>query len=800
MKEVTHRLKNEDYHPKSIEEKWMRIWEEERIYQPNLETAKKPFYNLMMFPYPSAEGLHVGNTYAFTGADIFARFKRMQGFDVFEPIGLDGFGIHSENYAIKIGRTPQEHAKISQQNFYKQLHRIGNSFDWKHKLETYDPKYYKWTQWLFIQLFKTGLAYRKKAPVNYCPSCKTVLADEQVIDGKCERCGSIIEKRNLEQWFFRITKYANRLLNNIDNLSWSEKVKIAQKNWIGKSQGAKIKFALPKGIHLEIFTTRPDTLYGVTFLVVAPEHPIVKTIIDQNIKNTIKTLLDSQENLDKTGNKEKTGVYSGINATHPLTGEKIPIWIADYVLMSYGTGAIMGVPGHDKRDLDFAKKYNLSIKKVLEKDNDTDESVLINSSDWNGLQMPKDMEKVLSDIKRRKIGEPESTFHLRDWLISRQRYWGPPIPMIHCDRCGWQPVAESDLPVLLPELDDWKPTGGGKGPLAKLTSWISVRCPSCKGRAKRETDVSDSFLDSSWYFFRYTSINFTENIFDPLIINKWLPVNIYIGGAEHSVLHLLYARFITMVLYDKKLIQFEEPFTSFYAHGLVIKDGSKMSKSKGNVIVPDEYIDKYGSDTLRCYLMFLGPFNQGGDFRDSGIEGMHRFLKRVWLLGINTDNQSGMDEKRLRKMHKTIKRITDDLTNLRYNTAIATLMDYYNFLSNLEEVCFDEMKIFIKLLAPFAPFLTEELWQMLHLNTNKFSSVHSLPWPTYEKKYLEEKNVTIVVQVNGKARDILIVSINMVEEDLVKMAQEGKAAKFILGKKVKRTLYIPKKVINFVID
>ncbi|MEK7534456.1 MAG: leucine--tRNA ligase [Patescibacteria group bacterium] len=908
MKIKKPELKIPQYQPNKIEEKWQKIWERNAIYSPNLDTAKKPFYNLMMFPYPSAEGMHVGNMYAFTGADVYGRFMRMQGFDVFEPIGLDGFGIHSENYAIKVGRHPKEQAKVSEWNFYRQLHATGNGFDWIRRLETYDPKYYKWTQWLFIQLFKAGLAYRKKAPVSFCPSCKTVLADEQVIKklktttqksqldeeiAVCERCGTGVEKRELEQWFLKITNYANRLLTNLAKLDWSEKVKIAQRQWIGKSEGARISFPVilrersdredPIGISrsarndnqhkIEVFTTRHDTLYGATFLVLSPEHPIVASLLNSKFKIQNSKLDELKRYVDKAKKKteqeriaegkEKTGIFSGLYGINPVNNEKIPIWIADYVLMGYGTGAIMAVPGHDSRDYEFAKHYKLTIKNVIARSettkqsqsakiatlpsvarNDkkevevyTGEGTIVNSNKWNGWKTPQDVGKVITWLENKGLGEREVTYHLRDWLISRQRYWGPPIPMIYCKRCKWQPVPEDGLPVLLPDVKNWKPTGTGKSPLASVESFVNATCPNCKGKAKRETDVSDTFLDSAWYFFRYTSNDIESSAFDIKRVKKWLPVAIYIGGAEHSVLHLLYSRFITMALYDLGFISFEEPFSRFYAHGLLIKEGAKMSKSKGNVVTPDEYIKKYGADTLRCYLMFLGPFDGGGDFYDTGVEGMHRFIKRLWRL-INqfpiSNFQFPISDERRKFMNKTIKKVTEDIEALRYNTAIAAMMEWYNYL-NLElrtknsELTKEEAETFLKLLAPFAPHVTEELYHNVILSVSEGSlanaspvsvgdsssvsrqtqnnikdiSIHAQPWPKFDPKFLEESKTTIVVQVNGKVRDTIIIQNsefriqNLIEK---KAKQSERVKKYIEGKLIKKVVYVEGKVINFVTE
>ncbi len=835
-----------------IEPKWQRIWQEGGIYQPDLETAKKNYYNLMMFPYPSAEGLHVGNMYAMTGADLYGRFQRMRGHDVVEPIGLDGFGIHSENYALKVGRHPMEQAKISEENFYSQMLLIGNSFAWNRRIETYDSEYYKWTQWIFTELFKAGLAYRQKSPVNFCPHCKTVVADEQVIDGKCERCGTVVEKQDLEQWFFKITDYAEQLLNNLEKLDWSEKVKIAQKNWIGKSEGAKITFRIKNyESRIKVFTTRPDTLYGATFLVVSPEHELVaklltKELRTENLEQVRKYVehvcVTSEE--ERRESKEKTGVFSGLYALNPVTRKEIPIWIADYVLMGYGTGAIMAVPAHDERDFEFAKKQGLPIVQVIASEEELDiekeafvgEGKIMNSQEWNGWKMPKEIGKVINWLEKKEIGKRETTYHLRDWLISRQRYWGPPIPMIYCEDCakqgkswftnetknkeqrtnnnknnkvhspawdaaGWYPVEEKDLPVKLPFVKNYKPLGTGKAPLASYPEFYETTCPHCGRKARRETDVSDTFLDSAWYFFRYTSTERDDVAFDRQIVKKWLPVNMYIGGAEHAVLHLLYARFMTMFFKDRGLISFDEPFTRFYAHGLIIKDGAKMSKSKGNVIVPDTYIKKFGADSLRSYLMFLGPFNEGGDFRDSGIEGMHKFLKRVWTMFQQTKNQelSTKNDQAIRMMHKTIKGVTEDMQQLRYNTALAKLMTYYNFLYKKGSIEKQEAITFLKLFAPFAPHLAEELWERL----GEQYSIHTSSWPVYDTSLTQEERIPIVVQINGKLRDTLEIEKENVQnqKSIEALARESeKVQRYLTLGTVKRVIYVPGRILNFVME
>jgi leucyl-tRNA synthetase len=990
--------KNE-YDHRKVEVKWRREWEKTGIYEPNFAKASrgKPFYNLMMFPYPSAEGLHVGNMYAFTGADVYGRFQRMQGKDVFEPIGLDGFGIHSENYSIKIGKHPSEQAKVSQKRFYGQLKTIGNGFSWKNTLETYDPEYYRWTQWIFLQMFKHGLAVRKKSWVNWCPNCKTVLADEQVEGGVCERCKNITTRKETKQWFFRITEYSDRLLDNIEKIDWPERIKIAQRNWIGRSAGAEVGWEISskrlKEKKITTFTTRLDTLFGATFLVLSPEHPLVGELaVGKKVMNYVSKALLKTEQQRKEGEKEKTGVDTGYKVKHPLTGESIPIWIADFVLMEYGTGAIMGVPAHDLRDYEFAKKFKLPIKPVIlsingqvksylmgaerisndeleelgavifertkeghrkilipkasvkkyeklveekispgfwneylgketkfifkEKDssihkmtltpgneefidklavrfnkeergresvwkwlseNDwykdvlihTEYGILINSGDFNGLSSEEAQGKILLALKEKGLGRKKTTYHLRDWLISRQRYWGPPIPMLECKECGWQPVPEEDLPVELPYIKDYKPTGDGKSPLDKAPiSWLTTECPGCGGKAKRETDVSDTFLDSAWYFLAYPNLRTKEwggpttavrdararraqddasdlmsvsdtssgginGPFNKSITRRWLPVDAYVGGAEHAVLHLLYSRFVTMALHDWGYLEFEEPFPFLFSHGLIIKDGAKMSKSRGNTVIPDEYISKYGSDTLRTYLMFLGRYDLGGDFRDSGIAGMKRFLNRIWRLyqeNLKLKTKDS-DKKLLRLLHRTIKKVTEDIEKFKYNTAIAAMMEFVNEwegvlrlsgslqrstsaqddkagLVNVPALSNEDKIKFLKLLAPFAPHMSEEIYQSLlnsKLKTKDrevFESIHTELWPGWDEKLVKLDEVEIPIQINGKLRGTVVVSFDKAKEKdgVIKLAKkQERVAKYLKGKKIRKTVWVPGRLLNFVV-
>ncbi len=891
------------YPASEIESKWQKAWSDKKTDVADIENAKKPFYNLMMFPYPSAEGLHVGNMYAFTGADIYGRFKKMQGFDVFEPIGLDGFGIHSENYALKVGKHPVEQAKRSEKNFYRQLSLIGCMYDWSRTIETYDPHYYRWTQWLFTAMFRHGLAYRSKAEVNWCPSCKTVLADEQVIDEKCERCGNLVIKKALEQWFFRITAYAGKLLENISSLRWSEKVLIAQKNWIGKKEGINITYPVvdDNGKHIgevTCFTTRPDTNYGATFVVLAPEHPFISSVlgvlkkkkadvIRQYITTTTKI---SQQDRIAQGRK-KTGVAAGLYCLNQLTGYKMPLFISDFVVMGVGTGAVVGVPGHDLRDFEFAQVMKIPVMRVVVgPDGDTSDIVrpeqvqeengaMINSRFLDGMPIMAAIGAMMDHLEKKGWGTRITTYHLRDWLISRQRYWGPPIPMIYCAACakegkswfttkeaksmpgparnashsdagGWYPVPEKDLPVELPMIDDYKPGDDGVAPLAKHKEFYETTCPGCGGKAVRETDVSDTFLDSSWYFLRYPSLrakSADEVQFDPKITKKWLPVTMYIGGAEHSVLHLLYSRFVTMALKDWGHLEFEEPFPNFFAHGLVIKDGAKMSKSKGNVVNPDEYIKLYGTDALRMYLMFMGPFSEGGDFRDSGMEGMARWVGRIWRIAISSLESSATGEasdKLKKTLHKTMKKVGEDTDKRRYNTAIAAMMEFTNLVSDEARLQATErppvtrgealragsddgqggslpismLKEFLLILAPYAPHLTEELWQRCtnydlgltnknnhksyFINRKSFESIHQQSWPLYDPALLVEKAITVVVQVNGKLRDTLeidIVSASNKEKVEANARSSEKVKKCIAGQSIRRIIFVPAQLINFVL-
>ncbi|MCE2953049.1 MAG: leucine--tRNA ligase [Gemmatimonas sp.] len=801
------------YVPATVESKWQQRWAERGTNTAHLENPTRPFYALMMFPYPSAEGLHVGNLFAFTGSDISARFHRLMGHDVFQPLGFDAFGIHSENYALKIGAHPMELTPKNVANFTRQLGRAGFMVDWNQKVDTSRPDYYKWTQWVFLQLHKQGLAYKKAAAVNWCPSCKTVLANEQVEDGQCERCGTTVEQRFLEQWFFKISEYAPRLLANLDWLDWSAITKQAQRNWIGKSEGAQLTFALAgHDERVTVFTTRADTIYGATYLVLAPEHPLVATLTRDMQRDAVRAYQEAtkkQDLISRKSTKDKTGVFTGAYAVNPATGQQIPVWIADYVLMEYGTGAIMAVPGHDERDFEFAQRFTLPIVRVVAGPDDQadtplgdaaytddDHGRLVNSGAFDGLPVQDARRAVTAWLAEQGHATPVTNYRLHDWCISRQRYWGPPIPIIYCDDCGAVPVPEDQLPVELPFIADFKPDDSGISPLARHEEWYRVPCPTCGRPARRETDVSDTFLDSAWYFLRYPSATRDDVPFDRERTTTWLPVNSYIGGNEHAVLHLLYSRFITMVMKDGGHIDFEEPFTRFRAHGMIIREGAKMSKSKGNVINPDVYMEEWGADAFRMYLMFLGPYEEGGDFRDQGISGVRRFLDRLWASARDASGEGTPDVEVRRKLHRTIKKVGEDTANLGYNTAIAAMMEYLNAVRRGERTPHrDEVRPLVQLAAPFAPHLAEECWEALGHSTSVFDG----GWPTYDPALLVDDEVDLVVQVNGKVRGKLRVPAAIGQAEALALARADEAvAKFVTGEP-KKVVFVPKRLLNLVV-
>src|SRR3990167_3356245 len=827
-----------NFDSKLIESKWRKTWKDKKTYEIDIQNAKNPFYNLWMFPYPSGARMHVGHAYASTGSDIVGRFQRMHGKDVLQPMGFDAFGIHGENYAIKVGEHPWTLMEDLCNRFRdEQFDAIGNGYDWSKEVRTYWPDYYKWTQWIFVQLFKHGLAERKKANVNWCTSCKTVLADEQVIAGKCERCHSDVQQKDLEQWFFKITKFADKLLGNLDHIDWSKKVVEAQRNWIGKSEGAEVTFKIDQSDkEVKVFTTRIDTIFGATYLVLAPEHPLVKELTSVENKKAVEEYVDESKkkpDIERTsGEKDKTGVFTGSYATNPANNKKVPVWVADYVLMGYGTGAIMAVPAHDERDFAFSSKYQIEMIEVIKSTFDngslsnSEHGEIINSDYLNGLNSLSDKSKVI-EILSEKIGAKGTiTYKLRDWLISRQRYWSAPIPMIHCEKCGWVAVPEDQLPVELPYVEDWKPIGDGRGPLANIPEFVNTKCPTCGGDAERETDTIDNFLDSAWYFFRYPFVNRKDVAFpgtgitgaDDSLPNseafkKWLPVNLYIGGPEHSVLHLMYTRFLTMAFKEMGFIDFDEPFVKFFAHGHITKDGKKMSKSLGNIVNPDEYIDSMGADAFRMYLMFIGPFDHGGDFSDNGVLGIERFLQRSVDFFVNAEKSQAYKSTKnaLKALHKTIKGVTEDLNDFKFNTSLAKMMELINVLVKQEEKLskVDSLK-FLKLLAPFGPFISEEIYQTTFLGNGKFNenssivsdnftTIHIQSWPEHDENLIKEDLIDVAVQVNGKVKGILsAISVDMPESEIIEMSK-NLVAKVISDKEVKKAIYIKGRLVSIAI-
>ena len=801
----------DSYDCREVEEKWAGIWRRENSFAVDLEKAERPYYNLMMFPYPSAEGLHIGNLFAFVGSDVHGRFRRAQGYDVFEPFGFDAFGIHSENYALKTGTHPARLVPRNVANFRRQLERIGGRFNWECEVNSTDPGYYRWTQWIFVKLFEAGLVYQREAPVNWCPSCRTVLADEQAAGGECERCGSEVEPRAMRQWFARITAYAQRLLDDLDWIDWSAITRNAQQRWIGRSEGAEVVFPVDGTDEpISVFTTRPDTLWGATYLVLAPEHPLVEQIAAPEQKAALEEYArqaarKSAVERQVTG-LEKTGVPTGAWAVNPANGERIPVWVADYVLMGYGTGAIMAVPAHDERDFAFAREFGLPVVEVVSPDGTrrtlteayTGEGVLVDSGPFTGIDSGRAIGEVAAWLEERGMGKPAVTYRLRDWCISRQRYWGPPIPVIHCDACGALPVPEEQLPVLLPEVEAFEPDGSGKSPLARCAEFVHTHCPQCGGKARRETDVSDNFLDSAWYFFRYPSADRDEVIFDPELTRKWLPVDMYIGGNEHSVLHLMYTRFLTLAFKDMGLIDFDQPFQRFRAHGLIVLNGAKMSKSKGNVVNPDEYIDRFGADTLRTYLMFCCPFQDGGDFQERGIVGVRRFYERLWRYATETEFDDGEIEERglLALVHRTIGRVTESMEQLHYNAAVAALMELLNGFTAGGEHYRQGIRTLLQLVGPFGPFIAQELWERI----GESGMIGDHPWPEWDPARAREERVEWVVQVNGRIRDRLELSAGAVQEEVEEAAfARERVVEWVGGKEVVKKIFVPDKLINIVV-
>lgn len=820
------------YNFHKIEEKWQKKWKNDDVYKTVIDSEKPKYYVLEMFPYPSGK-LHMGHVRNYSIGDVVARYKKMRGFNVLHPMGWDAFGLPAENAAIKNQIHPAKWTWDNIKNMKQQLIGLGISYDWDREVASCHENYYKWTQWLFLKLYEKGLAYKKEAAVNWCPSCATVLANEQVINGECERCGSVVEKKRLNQWFFKITDYAERLLQDLEKLSgWPEKVKIMQKNWIGRSEGVEIKFKVEKtGEFIRAFTTRHDTIYGVTYMVLAPEHPMVLKLVEgtdkeEEIRAFIKEMEKASEIERTAESTEKIGLFTGAYAINPMNGERIPILVANYVLMEYGTGAVMGVPAHDQRDFEFAKKYNLPIRIViqpkegekLELDKMTEaypgRGVLVNSGPYNGMDNHDAQNAIAEYMEKEGIGKRKVNYRLRDWLISRQRYWGAPIPIVYCEKCGPVPVPEEDLPVILPENVEFNPKG--VSPLLECEEFLNTTCPKCGGPAKRETDTMDTFVCSSWYFLRFTSPHTTDRPFNKDEVNYWMPVDQYIGGVEHAILHLMYARFFTKVLHDIGLIEAEEPFTNLLTQGMVLKDGAKMSKSKGNVVSPEDIMERYGADTARLFILFASPPERDLEWSDQGVEGSFRFLNRVYRLiedyldllkknrERNDDSLTGEDKELRRLTHYTIKKVTEDIEErFNFNTAISAIMELVNGLNRYKDgeninikVMTEAVENLIVLLAPFAPHITEEMWEMI----GKTDSVHRQPWPEYDKEALKKDELEIVVQVNGKVRDKILVPADITKADLEQtVLEQDKIKSYINGKKIVKTIVVPKKLVNIVV-
>ncbi|PMQ02325.1 MAG: leucine--tRNA ligase [Dictyoglomus sp. NZ13-RE01] len=803
------------YNPQEIEPKWQKKWQSDRLYYVTEVKDKPKYYTLVMFPYPSGD-LHMGHMRNYTIGDVIARYYTMRGYNVLNPMGWDAFGQPAENAAIKHGVHPKDWTYRNIARMKEQLFKMGVVYDWDREVTACSPDYYKWTQWIFLKLYERGLAYRKKAPANWCPTCKTVLANEEVIDGKCWRCKSEVEKREFEQWFFKITEYAEDLLKDLDTLEyWPEKVKLMQKNWIGRSEGLEFYFKVKDSNEkIFVFTTRPDTIFGITFVVLAPEHPLVEKLTKPEYLDKVREYVTRAKNkseLERTLEKKKTGVFTGSYAIHPLTEELVPIYVADYVLGGYGTGAIMAVPAHDSRDFEFAKEFNLPIKTVIALENGEEpelpyegEGIMINSGEYNGLNSKEFWNLIIEKFEKLGLGKRKVQYRLRDWLISRQRYWGAPIPIIYCPNCGIVPVPYEDLPVLLPDLNDFQPTGTGESPLAKVPEFVNTKCPKCGGPARRETDTLATFVDSSWYYFRYTDPHNDKEPFSREKAEYWLPVDQYTGGIEHAILHLLYSRFITKVLYDAGYSPVREPFKRLFTQGMVYKDGQIMSKSLGNIVSVDYMVENYGADTARLFILFVAPPEVDMEWSDEGVEGANRFLNRLWRLALEEEEpkeqDSEEDKKILRMLHKTIKKVTEDIENFKFNTAIAMIMEFTNALTEYKRK-YGRTKIFnegiknvLLLLSPFVPHITEELWQELGYQY----SIHMQSWPNYDPELIKEDVVTLVIQINGKVRDRIEVPADIDEDTAVRLAmQRENVKKYLSDKNPKKIVFVPGKLLSF---
>lgn len=798
------------YNFKEIEEKWRKIWEENPVNPP--DDSKPKYYCLDMFPYPSGNGLHVGHWRGYVLSDVISRQKLMEGYELLHPMGWDAFGLPAENYAIKTGTHPSEATKKSISNIKRQVNDIAAIYDWDKEINTTDPEYYKWTQWIFIQMFKNGLAYEKEMPLNWCPNCKAVLANEEATNGVCDRCGATVTKKNLRQWMLRITKYADRLLNDLDKLDWPEKVKKMQSDWIGKSYGAEIDFPVDgTDKSIKVYTTRPDTLYGATFMVLSPEHPIVKDITTAEYKDAMDKYCyeaSTKSNVSRMTDKEKTGVFTGSYGINPLNGAKTPIWVSDYVLADYGTGAIMCVPAHDDRDFEFAKKFDLPIIQVISKDGKevenlteayTEPGIMINSNEFNGMKSEDAKKKVPDYMEEKGFGKKTVNFKLRDWVFSRQRYWGEPIPLIHCEKCGTVPVPEDQLPVILPNVKSYKPTDTGESPLAAIDEWVNTTCPCCGGPAKRETNTMPQWAGSSWYYLRYCDNHNDKELASKEALKKWLPVDMYVGGVEHAVLHLLYARFYTKFLHDIGVVDFDEPFKRLFNQGMITKDGAKMSKNKGNVVSPDETVENYGCDSLRMYELFIGPPELDSEWDDNGIDGVFRYLNKVWKF-VN-EYKDKLVEKPTAEMEFVKNKLTCEITKrleaLTLNTVVSGFMEYTNKMIAVAKAAGgidkDSLETLTLLLAPFTPHISEEMWQLLGHDTSVFT--HG--WPKYDESKLKEETVNIAVQINGKVKVQLSVDPNA-DKDTVLAAAKAALGDKLSGNIVKE-IYIPGRIVNIVV-
>ena len=799
------------YNPSEIEPKWQKKWEEAGVFHASNTSDKPKYYALIEFPYPSGQGLHVGHPRPYTALDVVSRKRRMEGYNVLYPIGWDAFGLPAENYAIKNHVHPEEITKKNIARFKQQIQSLGISFDWSREISTIDPKYYKWTQWIFLQLFKNGLAYKKEMSVNWCTSCKCVLANEEVVNGVCERCGSEVIHKVKSQWMLKITAYAQRLIDDLDLVDYPDRVKTQQKNWIGRSEGAEVDFNTTAGDKLTVYTTRPDTLYGATYMVVSPEHPFIEKWADklQNLDAVRAYQAEAAKKSDFERTevaKDKTGVrLEGVEAINPLTGTTIPIFISDYVLVSYGTGAIMAVPAHDTRDWEFAKKFDLPIVEVVkggdvqkEAFTDCDTGIMVNSGILDGMTVEEAKVRIKDYLEETGIGHRKVNYKLRDWVFARQRYWGEPIPIVHCEKCGYVPIDESELPLVLPQVDSYEPTDNGESPLSKMTDWVNTTCPKCGGKAMRETDTMPQWAGSSWYFLRYMDPHNDESFASKEALNYWHQVDWYNGGMEHTTLHLLYSRFWHKFLYDIGQVPTAEPYAKRTSHGMILgENGEKMSKSRGNVVNPDDVVNEFGADTLRLYEMFIGDFEKAAPWSNAGIKGCRRFIERYWnLQSILVDSEAIRPEME-NSFHKAIKKVSYDIENLKFNTAIASLMALMNVIAEKGSINKAELSVFTMLLNPFAPHVTEEVWSEMKLGEGM---VTEQPWPKYDESKCKDDVIEIVVQVNGKVRARLCVAADIQKDDAIALAKaEDRIAAEINGKNVVKEIYVPGKLVNIVV-